>query len=98
EAPIGGADRRDLELMGPDAAVEARTIQRGSAVQRAHAVVGRHAHRADRGSMLDKVRPRKGIGLSVEHKIDIALLIERNLFGSMPPGAREAERFEQAAE
>src|SRR5439155_4032431 len=98
EASIRRADRRNLELVRPDPAVESRAIERGGAVQRSYAVIGCQAHRTDRRAVLGKVRPRKRIGLGVQHKIDVALLIERNLFGSMAAGAREAERFEEATE
>src|SRR5439155_23541093 len=98
EASIRCTNGWDLELMRPDPAVEARTIERGRSVQRAHAVVGRQTYGTDRRTMLAKVRARKRIGLSVQHQINVALLIERHSFGPMAAGTREAERFDEGTQ
>ncbi len=84
--------------MRPDPAVEAGTVQCGRAVERADAVVGVERERTDRRPVVGEMRAGERVRLRVEHEVDVALLVERDVLGAVPAGAAEAEAFQSARE
>ena len=73
-------------------------LKRRRAVERADAVVGDEAHRADGRAVLVELRVGERPGLGVDDELDVALPVERHLLRAMRPTRAEAERLEHRRE
>ena len=95
---VGAAHRRDLPLAGADPLVPVGDEERLGPLQHARRVIEAERHGADGGAVVLEVLGGGGILLAVEHEVDVALAIQLDILGAVPPGKAEAEPEQETGE
>ena len=95
EAAADPLDRRDVQFHRPELAVHRLGAELDRAVVGRGGVLDAERDRADRGPVQARESLRKALGLGVQDEIDIALLVERDVFRAVPRRRDKPHLLEQ---
>src|ERR1700722_750473 len=95
ETSADALNRRNIELHRSHGAFDLARTGGNRIAQRAGGILDAKGHGAGTGPMVPRELLRKAIRLGVDDEIDIALAVERHVFGAVPGDTRKAHGFEQ---
>ena len=98
QAAFEPADRRDHQLVRPDAPAEGLRLVAQRAFDRAARIVDAERERAHRRPMQQEEGMREGVLLGIEDQVHVALPVQRHVLGAMRGDMRKAHRVEHFGE